>query len=333
MPTGDAEEGRRRRAAPARRVYFHPDPAIFGAKLEFDADADPRAPRGQAYLHAGLQDHLRATRRPARRSSFAHAERHRRLPAEDRRRARHEAAVARRRRSTLERERRTASRLELALQWTEATDEHVRSYVNGIPTALGRHARERACAPAIGKAVRNFIETHNLVAEGRDAHRRGHPRGRSSACSACFVARAAVPGADQGSAEQPRGRGAVDGVVRPALEHWLNDNTSVGRGDRRAHHPRGARARGAPRGARGGVAQDARRRHRLNLPGKLADCTSTDPRRERALHRRGRLGRRLGEAGPRPHDAGDPAAARQGAEHRAGVDSRRCSRTRSCRTS
>jgi DNA gyrase subunit B/topoisomerase-4 subunit B len=28
-------------------------------------------------------------------------------------------------------------RLDLALQWTEATDEHVRSYVNGIPTGSG----------------------------------------------------------------------------------------------------------------------------------------------------------------------------------------------------
>jgi len=36
-------------------------------------------------------------------------------------------------------------RLEIALVWTEATDEHVRSYVNGIPTPNGG-THEAGCA-------------------------------------------------------------------------------------------------------------------------------------------------------------------------------------------
>ena len=66
-------------------------------------------------------------------------------------------------------------RLDLVLQWTEATDEHIRSYVNGIPTGSGG-THENGLRAGIGKAVRNFIDTHNLSPKGRDAHRRRHPR-------------------------------------------------------------------------------------------------------------------------------------------------------------
>jgi DNA gyrase subunit B/topoisomerase-4 subunit B len=56
-------------------------------------------------------------------------------------------------------------RLDCVLQWTEATDEHIRSYVNGIPTASGG-THENGLRAGIGKAVRNFIETHNLTPKG-----------------------------------------------------------------------------------------------------------------------------------------------------------------------
>jgi hypothetical protein len=39
---------------------------------------------------------------------------------------------------------------------------------------------------------------------------------------------------------------------------------------------------------------------KLRLPGKLADCTQNAPPGHRDLHRRGRFGRRLGQAGARP---------------------------------
>src|SRR5207247_8743081 len=56
-------------------------------------------------------------------------------------------------------------RVDLVLQWTEATDEHLRSYVNGIPTGTGG-THESGLRAGIGKAVRNFIETHNLSPKG-----------------------------------------------------------------------------------------------------------------------------------------------------------------------
>ena len=51
------------------------------------------------------------------------------------------------------------------------------------------------------------------------------------------------------------------------------------------------------------------------LPGKLADCASQEPKRSRAVPGRGRLRRRLGQAGARQGLPGHHAAARQDPEH------------------
>jgi len=65
----------------------------------------------------------------------------------------------------------------------------------------------------------------------------------------------------------------VDGVVRPALEHWLNHNNSVAE----AIVGRiilAARAREASRAAQAEVSRKSATSSRLNLPGKLSDCTN-----------------------------------------------------------
>ena len=65
-------------------------------------------------------------------------------------------------------EKQNGLRLDLAMQWTESTDEHIRSYVNGIPTGSGG-THENGLRAGLGKAMRNFIDTHNLSPERRDA--------------------------------------------------------------------------------------------------------------------------------------------------------------------
>ena len=148
-----------------------------------------------------------------------------------------------------------AARLELVLQWTEATDEHLRSYVNGIPTGSGG-THENGLRAGLGKAVRNYIETHNLSPKGVTLTAEDIREGLTGVLS-IFIAGAAVPGTDEGSAEQPRG--AVGGRRHGAAgARALAQSQPVDRrGDRRAHHPGGARARGQPRGAAGSGAQGA----------------------------------------------------------------------------
>ena len=56
-------------------------------------------------------------------------------------------------------------RIEVVFQWTEATEEIVKSYVNGIPTGSGG-THENGLRAGVAKAIRNYIDTHNLTPRG-----------------------------------------------------------------------------------------------------------------------------------------------------------------------
>src|SRR5205807_6290594 len=66
----------------------------------------------------------------------------------------------------------------------------------------------------------------------------------------------------------------VDGFVRPALEHCLNHNISVAEAIV-ARIILAARAREASRAAQAEVSRKSATSTRLNLPGKLSDCTNS----------------------------------------------------------
>ncbi len=74
----------------------------------------------------------------------------------------------------------------------------------------------------------------------------------------------------------PEVQGQVDNVVRPAVEKWLNDNKTIAEAAV-ARIILAARAREASRAASAAVSRKSAVSHKLNLPGKLADCSSTDP--------------------------------------------------------
>ena len=56
-------------------------------------------------------------------------------------------------------------KMEVALQWTESTDELIRSYVNGIRTSAGG-THENGFKAGIAKAIRNYIATHEIKIKG-----------------------------------------------------------------------------------------------------------------------------------------------------------------------
>jgi DNA gyrase subunit B/topoisomerase-4 subunit B len=74
----------------------------------------------------------------------------------------------------------------------------------------------------------------------------------------------------------PEVQGEVDSVIRTALERWLTENKSTAEGIL-ARIVLAARAREASRAASQAVTRKTAVSHRLNLPGKLADCSSTSP--------------------------------------------------------
>ena len=112
-------------------------------------------------------------------------------------------------------------------------------------------------------------------------------------------------------------KGIVQNVVTEGIIQHLEENPADGR---RIIEKcvTAARAREAARKARDLVIRKGALEG-MALPGKLADCQERDPARSRALHRRGRLGRWLREAGPRPALPGHPAHVRQDAQRREGA--------------
>ena len=165
-------------------------------------------------------------------------------------------------------------RLELAMVWTEATDEHVRSYVNGIPTANGG-THEAGLRSGIVKAVRNYIETHSLAPKQVTLTAEDIREGIAVILSA-YVVDPQFQGQTKGRLNNPEVAAQVDGAVRPALEKWLNENQSVAEAVI-ARIILAARAREASRSAAQAVTRKTAVSHRMNLPGKLADCSSTNP--------------------------------------------------------
>ena len=164
-------------------------------------------------------------------------------------------------------------RMEVALQWTEATDEVIRSYVNGIRTAAGG-THENGFKSAIVKAVRNYMETHEVKTKGLVVTAEDIREGIVGVLSA-FVREPMFQGQTKEKLNNPEMTAIVEGFVRPAIETWLNNNTSaadqiVGR------IVLAARARLASREAATEVKRKQAGSRRQNLPGKLADCKATD---------------------------------------------------------
>jgi DNA gyrase subunit B len=169
--------------------------------------------------------------------------------------------------------RQNGEKMEVALQWTESTDEVVRSYVNGIRTTAGG-THENGFKGGIVKAIRNYMETHEVKTKGLQISAEDIREGIVGILSV-FVREPMFQGQTKEKLNNPEMNATVDSFVRPGLEAWLNANMSaadqiVGR------IVLAAKARLASREAANEVKRKSPTQRRLNLPGKLADCKSTD---------------------------------------------------------
>jgi DNA topoisomerase IV B subunit len=264
--------GALKKTGPARgtgtTVFFRPDSTIF-PKVEFDSDIIRQRLEVSSYLHRGVKIVFEDETRNEK-HVFQHteglADYLKKILGERSAAPVHDAPF------TMARESDESSlRLELALQWTQSTDEHVRSYVNGIPTGSGG-THENGFRSGLGKAVRNFIETHNLSPKGVTITAEDIREGLVAVLSV-FVQDPQFQGQTKDRLNNPEVLSGVDSQVRPALEAWLNTNISVAESIV-ARIILAARAREASRAAQQEVARKSATSTRLTLPGKLSDCTS-----------------------------------------------------------
>ena len=248
-------------------VLFRPDPLIF-PKIEFNADTirerleitsylqrgvkvtwnDESSGQKQVFLHeAGISDYL-AKIVAARGARVVHG-------------------------SAFSLTKENGARVELVLQWTESTEEHVKSYVNGIPTASGG-SHEMGLRSGLVKAVRNYVETHDLTPRGVTLTAEDIREGLVGVLS-IFISDPQFQGQTKDRLNNPEVQPQIDSAVRPVLEQWLNSNRSAA-DQIVARIILAARAREASRAASAEVSRKSATSQRLTLPGKLSDCSSNN---------------------------------------------------------
>jgi DNA topoisomerase IV B subunit len=246
-------------------ITFTPDPTIF-PKTEFDPEIIRQRLEITSYLHRGVRV-VFSDETTGRKDNFFHeqgiVDYLSKVLKERNARSIHETPFTVRKEGD--------ERVEIVLQWTESTDEHVRSYCNGIPNANGG-THENGFRAGLGKAVRNFFETHNLIPRGVKI---GHEDIREGlvAILSIFIADPQFQGQTKDRLNNPEVQTSVDNAIRPALEQWLNSNRSVAESIV-ARIIASARARAASRAASESVSRKTST-SRAMLPGKLSDCLSS----------------------------------------------------------
>lgn len=249
-------------------VFFRPDATIF-PKTTFDADLIAERLEIASYLHKGVSIVFK-DEKTARKQVFSHQQGLfdyvQRMVRDRNGGPVHTSPFA-----VTRVHEESSTKVDLVLLWTEATDECLRSYVNGIPTTSGG-THESGLRAGIGKAIRNFVDTHGLTPKGVTLTTDDIREGTTGVLSV-FIPEPQFQGQTKDRLNNPELTAVVDGLVRPTLEHWLNHNISVAEAIV-ARIILAARARAASRAAQQAVSRKSATSNRLNLPGKLSDCTA-----------------------------------------------------------
>ncbi len=165
-------------------------------------------------------------------------------------------------------------RTELCFVWTEAPKERTVSFVNGIPTRDGG-THEQGLRDGVTKAIRNYIETHDLGQRKLDITADDIREGMIAVLNLYHVD-PQFQGQTKEKLNNPEAKNAVSGAFRAEFEQYLNAHPSTAEGIV-ARIIQSAKARQASRAAVQNVRRKSAVTNRLNLPGKLADCSSSDP--------------------------------------------------------
>jgi DNA gyrase/topoisomerase IV subunit B len=242
-------------------ITFTPDPTIF-PKTEFDSETIRTRLETASFLHRGVKvifaDEAKGTS-----ETYLHeqgiVDYLAKVMTARQARPIHEPAFSLRKEN--------GERIEVALQWSESTDEHV----NGIPTGDGG-THESGFRAGLSKAVRDYIDTHELTPRGVKISNEDVREGLVAILS-IFIAEPQFQGQTKDRLNNPEVLSSVESALRPILEQWMNNNRSVA-DSIVARIIAAARARAASRAASEAISRKGGAK-RTALPGKLADCLAT----------------------------------------------------------
>lgn len=248
-------------------IFFHPDPQIF-PRTEFNPETIRERLEVASYIHKGLKvtwiDEVNG-----KKEVFHHEEGIvaflKKILTDKNAKPVHEQPFVFAKDNGM--------RMEVCFSWTESTEELLKSYVNGIPTGNGG-THENGLRGGVLKAIRNYIETHELTPRGVTLQAEDIREGVTGVLSV-FVEDPQFQGQTKDRLNNVEVQSMVDGSVRPALEQWLNSNRTVAETIVNRIII-AARAREASRAASASISRKTATSGRLNLPGKLADCSSNN---------------------------------------------------------
>ena len=164
--------------------------------------------------------------------------------------------------------------IELAFQYTDSYAENIFSYVNNINTHEGG-THLVGFKTALTRTLNNYAYKNNLIKEGKISLSGDDFREGLTGVISVKVAEPQFEGQTKTKLGNSETKSAVETLVGEKLAEFLEVNPSVGK-KIIEKCMRAAEAREAARKAR----DLARRKNALdnmNLPGKLADCSITDP--------------------------------------------------------
>ncbi len=263
--------GKLKKLGPARgsgtSIRFEPDPQIF-PRTEFTPETIRERLEVASYVHKGLKvtwnDEVSGKKEVFHHEDGIVAYLRKILEAKSAKPVHEQPFVF---------EKENGIRMEMCFSWTEHTEELLKSYVNGIPTGNGG-THENGLRAGVLKAIRNYIETHELTPRGVTLQAEDIREGVIGVLSV-FVEDPQFQGQTKDRLNNTEVQSMVDGAVRPALEQWLNHNRTVAETIVNRIII-AARAREASRAASASISRKTATSGRLNLPGKLADCSSNN---------------------------------------------------------
>ena len=165
-------------------------------------------------------------------------------------------------------------KIEVALQWTESTEFKMLCYANGIDTYMGG-THENGLKNAIFKSIKNYIGVHELQPKGLNVTNDDIKEGVVAIISV-YLANPQFQGQTKERLNNIEVATIVENLLRPAFEQFLHQNKVIAENLINRIFL-AAKARAASRAAAQDVTRKASYGSRVNLPGKLADCSSKKP--------------------------------------------------------
>ena len=193
------------------------------------------------------------------------------------------------------------------MQWNTKYVESVYSFANNINTHEGG-SHLSGFKAALTRTLNKYARAKGLLKEKEDNLEGEDVREGLAAVISVKLRDPQFEGQTKTKLGNPWVRGLVEQTVNARLAEFLEENPTEAKQIIHEGDLGRARAAGGAQGARADAPQGRLRRRHGEEVRRLPDPR---PRADRGLHRRGRLGRRLRQAGARQVEPGDPAAARE----------------------